>query len=149
MNKIKILVGSLVAVVLLGVGGLWFVSQNNTSDNIQQSSSSESSQQTDEEILSQNEASAEKLEITTSEDGKTVSYQGQDGKTALEILKNGAEVATEESSFGEFVTGINGVLANSDSEYWSFYVDGAYAQEGAGTYQTKDTERIEWKLEAL
>lgn len=87
--------------------------------------------------------------LTVSEDKKTVSYEGQTGKTALEILQTLAEVKTEASSFGDFVSGINGVDADSSKEYWSFYVNGAYASEGAGTYQTKDGEKIEWRLEQL
>ncbi|MDO8265521.1 MAG: DUF4430 domain-containing protein, partial [Candidatus Saccharibacteria bacterium] len=75
--------------------------------------------------------------------------EGQTGKTALEILQQGTEVTTESSDFGDFVTGINGNIADSSKNYWSFYVNGAYASEGAGTYKTTDGEKIEWRLEDL
>ncbi len=87
--------------------------------------------------------------ITFSTDKKTVSYDGQDGKTALELLKALATTETESSAYGDFVTSINGLKAESNKEYWSFYVNGAYASEGAGTYKTSDTEKIQWKLESL
>ncbi len=135
MNKTKQKISAVIVTVLLGVGGIWFygANQNTTNEPVQQ----------------QTQVVKQASEITISEDQKTVSYEGQTGKTALEVLKSSTEVTTEESSFGEFVTGINGKNADASKEYWSFYVDGGYASEGAGTYETTDGEKIEWKLESL
>lgn len=87
--------------------------------------------------------------VKFSADKKTVSYDGQEGKTAMDLLNTLATVETEASAYGDFVTTINGLKADSTKEYWSFYVNGAYASEGAGTYITSDTDKIEWKLESL
>ncbi len=87
--------------------------------------------------------------VTIGADGTTATYEGMTGKTALEILREGTEVGTEESSFGEFVRSIDGRIADEETEYWAFLVDGEYASEGAGTYETTDGEQIEWVLEQL
>ncbi|MGH7157578.1 MAG: DUF4430 domain-containing protein [Candidatus Saccharimonadales bacterium] len=87
--------------------------------------------------------------ITFSEDGKTVTYTGEEGVTALATLESLTSVTVKDSSFGKFVTGINGVEADESKEYWSFYVNGAYASEGAGTYTAKSGDLFEWRLEAL
>lgn len=76
----------------------------------------------------------------------TVTYQGADDKTALELLKTTHSVGVEQSSFGEFVTTIDN-LKSTDKIFWIFYVDGKQASEGAGTYKTKNGETIEWRYE--
>ena len=78
---------------------------------------------------------------------EVVSYQGEEGKTALALLQENAEV--EMSGEGEmaFVTSINGVEADSSHQFWAFYVNGEQAQVGAGSYTTKASDEIEWKLE--
>lgn len=87
--------------------------------------------------------------VKISADKKTVSYDGQEGKTALELLKSLTSVETQSSAYGDFVISVNGLKADSTKEYWSFYVNGAYASEGAGTYKTNSIDKIEWKLESL
>ncbi|MBP6962644.1 DUF4430 domain-containing protein [Candidatus Saccharibacteria bacterium] len=139
MNKTKQMVTAVLAVIILGAGG--FLLYNNNKD--------ETGQDTIKTVETTQTAVEEKPKITVSEDQKTVSYDGQTGKTALEILQKGTEVTMESSSFGDFVTGINDVVADSSKNYWSFYVNGTYASEGAGTYKTTDGEKIEWRLEEL
>ncbi|MCL2173889.1 DUF4430 domain-containing protein [Candidatus Saccharibacteria bacterium] len=79
-----------------------------------------------------------------------VSYDGQNDKTALELLKDNHLVETKDfSGMGEFVTAIDGVAAEDGKNFWAFYVDGEMAMEGAGTYKTKDGEKIEWRLEEI
>ncbi|RJO59041.1 DUF4430 domain-containing protein [Candidatus Parcubacteria bacterium] len=76
----------------------------------------------------------------------SVSYVGEAGKTALELLKSKFQgVTTKTSGQGEYVTGINGREAG-EKEYWGFYVNGKSAPVGAGQYQTKTDDQIEWKL---
>ena len=87
--------------------------------------------------------------LQTSADGKVVNYQGQTGKTALAVLQSLAKVETKSSSYGDFVVGINGVTADGTKEFWSFYVNGKLADQGAGTYQSKDSDKIEWKVESV
>ncbi len=78
-----------------------------------------------------------------------ITYSGQDGKTALELLKTKyPETETQKSSLGEFVNKINGNPTDSEkSKYWMFYVDGKQALVGADKYITKNTETITWKLQ--
>jgi len=75
-----------------------------------------------------------------------VTYHGVAGRTALELLKSHATVQTKTSSYGEFVTSING-NDGGGKKYWTFYVNGAEAQTGAGVYITTDSDTIEWKLQ--
>lgn len=132
---------SILTVVILAVFGLfgfglYAINQQNTSD--------DKSVQTTEQPTGQT-----KREAIFSEDGKTVEYQGEDGVTALVTLKSITNVKTENSDFGEFVASINGVGADSSKEYWSFYVNGKYADEGAGTYEAKPGDSFKWQLEQL
>ena len=77
---------------------------------------------------------------------KEVTYKGQNGVTALSLLEKNAKIETSGTGEMVFVTSINGVKANSKSEYWQLNVDGKSASVGAGSYITKDTETITWKL---
>ncbi|HLB95888.1 MAG TPA: DUF4430 domain-containing protein [Patescibacteria group bacterium] len=79
---------------------------------------------------------------------KIVAYDGEEGKTALEILKTTHKVAGQDTSIGVFVTGIDEV-ENADNKYWMFYVDGKLATAGADQYKTKNGEKIEWRYGSL
>ena len=131
----KTIYGVVIAVLLAGAGGLAVYTV--TKDEPQPSPSA-TSQTTEPE-----------QKITFSEDRKTVIYDGEEGKTALETLESLATVTTQDSSFGKMVTGINGRAADPSVEYWSFYVNGQMASEGAGTYRAQPGDRIEWRLEKL
>ncbi len=74
-----------------------------------------------------------------------ISYKGEEGRTALELLKKHTTVQTKTYDFGELVTAING-QDGGGTKYWTFYVNGAEAQVGAGAYATKGDDKIEWKL---
>lgn len=78
-----------------------------------------------------------------------ISYQGEDGKNALELLKKSNTIETKEyKGLGEFVTLING-LAGDNEHFWSFYINGKQSQVGASAYITKSTDLIEWKYEKI
>lgn len=79
------------------------------------------------------------------EERTVITYEGEDGKTALELLKARASVRTTTSSFGELVEEINGV-ASANGHYLIFFVNGKKSMTGAGTYVTIKGDRIEWKL---
>lgn len=81
---------------------------------------------------------------TTNTGARSVSYAGQTGKNALELLQSKHQV--DVSSQG-FVNAIDGVKPG-DHEYWSFYVNGKQADVGAKDYQTKTSDTIAWKLES-
>lgn len=77
-----------------------------------------------------------------------VSYSGVEGKTALELLKENAQVETQSyEGIGELVVAINDRPSTSD-HFWIFYINGEPAQVGAGAYETKPTDRLSWRFEA-
>jgi len=73
------------------------------------------------------------------------------GQTLFEVMKT--KLAKEHVAFeyrtysglGEFVTAI-GSKKNSGGNYWQFWANSAYATVGAGMYQPKDGDIIEWKF---
>ena len=70
------------------------------------------------------------------------------GKTALDLTKEKANIKTKGEGVNAYITEINGQEAlNSKKEYWAFYVNGKMAEVGAGSYQLKDGDKIEWKIE--
>lgn len=75
-----------------------------------------------------------------------LSYQGQAGQNALALLKKHAAVQTKHYSFGDMVTTIDGT-SGTGPKYWTFYVNGKMAQVGAGSYTTKATDTLMWKLQ--
>lgn len=74
-------------------------------------------------------------------------YTGKDGQTALALLKDLYPKTSTKTAegMGEYVTGINCRDAGA-SEYWEFLVNGKSSDVGAGTYVTKSTDTLEWKL---
>lgn len=90
-----------------------------------------------------------KATITTQNAQTTyVMYDGVEGQNALDLLKKYATIETKHYSFGDQVTSINGTAGNGP-KYWSFYINGKLADVGAGSYTTKNGDRIEWKLQQL
>lgn len=79
---------------------------------------------------------------------QAISYDGQDGKTALELLKTRATIETQDFSVGIYVTSINGVQ-NSQDHYWMFYLNGELSSVGADQYVTKSSDKIEWRYNQI
>ena len=77
---------------------------------------------------------------------KGITYRGKQGMTALELLERNATVIKSGTGENAFVTSINGVAANSQNQYWAFYVNDEPATVGAGSYNTKPTDTISWRL---
>lgn len=78
-----------------------------------------------------------------------LSYPGQDGKTALELLL-AADPSAQVTGTGKnaFVTGIKGRVADdAKHEFWALSVDGKQAQVGAGSLVTQTGQTITWKIE--
>jgi len=70
------------------------------------------------------------------------------GKNALDLTKKLATVVTKGEGVNAYVTTINGKEAKAENkEFWAFYVNGKQATVGAGSYQLKDGDKIEWKIE--
>jgi len=81
----------------------------------------------------------------TREERPVIAYEGEDGKTALELLKAHAKVRTATSQLGELVEEINGV-ASGNGRYLIYFVNGAMAKTGASQYVTRRGDKVEWKL---
>lgn len=76
-----------------------------------------------------------------------ITYKGQDHISALLLLQGVAKVTISGTGDMAFVTGIDGVKADSaKKQFWSFSVNGKEAAVGAGSYITKNTDTITWKL---
>lgn len=76
-----------------------------------------------------------------------IRYEGVEGQTVLETLKIQEDVVTQDSSFGEYVESINGLVGGEDGKYWVFYIDNEMAQIGAADYVMSEGEVIEWRFE--
>lgn len=139
-KKSKIIIAIIVTVlVALGAGGAYFATQLNTQNQSQTS-----------QDVAQSSATPQQTDTKKESDAATVAYDGQDGRTALEILKGIKTVETKVyAGIGEMVVSIDGVKPEDSSEFWAFYVDGKQAQVGADQYVTKNKEKIEWKLEKI
>ena len=133
-SKPKLLLMAAVLFVAVGVGGLT-LTPGSSSNNVA----------TSEPINSSSIKTADPA-VVVSEDGTKVAYQGQDGHSALGLLKDKTQTETENSSFGEYVVSING-KDGGGQKYWLFYVNGQPATVGASDYMTTNNDTIEWRLE--
>lgn len=88
-------------------------------------------------------------EVLGTSASKELTYNGKDGVTALVLLEKTAKVVTSGTGDGAFVTSINGLEANPKNEFWSFNVNGEPAVVGAGSYVTKSSDVITWKLSSF
>lgn len=79
------------------------------------------------------------------EENPTVSYTGEEGKSALELLHEHASYEQEASGLIHTIDGRK--TDNKRREYWAFYVNGKLAPVGPAEYQTKAGDKIEWKIE--
>lgn len=132
-KKSKIII-SLFVIAILAIAGVWVFNYANKDTD---TTSKESTQQLSTVSL-----------INSSEDGKTVTFIGVEGQSALALIKQYAKVETQEyPGLGEYVVSINGVASDSTNNYWAFYVNGEASQVGAGDYITKADDDIEWRLE--
>lgn len=86
-----------------------------------------------------------KADATAREERLIIGYAGEDGRTALELLKSRARVRTSTSDLGELVEEINGVRSGEGYNL-IYFVNGSMAKTGAGNYVTRTGDRIEWKL---
>ncbi len=70
------------------------------------------------------------------------------GTTALDLTQQRMAVSVKGEGSNAYVVGINGRDADSSKkEYWAFYVNGKLSDVGAGSYQLKSGDKIEWKIE--
>ena len=84
--------------------------------------------------------------ISVGASDKASETEGVEALTALSLLKAAETVVTEETEWGPSIKSINGTEIKG-TDYWGFYVNGDYAQEGAGTYKPKVGDVLTFKYE--
>ena len=79
-----------------------------------------------------------------------VTYEGEQGKTALEILQSICEIETKTTAEGAIITvvAIDGIKASSP-DYWAFYLNSQYALNSPNNILTTETDLIKWQLESV
>ena len=69
-------------------------------------------------------------------------------KPASALFKEAKERQPDYNSILQMHFKINGRRVDDrKNEYWAFYLNGKMAQIGAGSYQLKNGDKIEWKIE--
>ncbi|MCM1544161.1 MAG: DUF4430 domain-containing protein [Ruminococcus sp.] len=84
-----------------------------------------------------------KLAVTDAEGEKSDFEIHTDKKTVGEALEEIGMIAGDPSEYGLYVKTVNGITLdyNKDGKYWSFYVNGAYAEKGVDSTEIEtDTE---------
>jgi hypothetical protein len=76
----------------------------------------------------------------------TITLQGRDGVSVLDLLRASHEVETQDSAIGAYVISIDGTGGDSNT-FWLYYVDGEAGTIAADQYETSDGETIEWRYE--
>ena len=91
------------------------------------------------------------LEITDA-DGKTVTATiNTDEETVGAALLKLNIVQGEDSDYGLYVKTVNGITADYDKDqtYWSFYIDGEYAQTGVDMTAVNDGSTYKLAIETM
>ena len=85
--------------------------------------------------------------IVTDVDGTEATFEyTSDAATVGEALLAEGLIAGEDSAYGLYITSVNGITADWDTEnaYWAFYINGEYAQTGVDS-----TEIVEGAIYSL
>lgn len=91
------------------------------------------------------------LEITDA-DGKTITATiNTDEETVGAALLKLNIVQGEDSEYGLYVKTVNGITADYDKDrtYWSFYIDGEYAQTGVDMTAVNDGSTYKLAIEKM
>ena len=79
------------------------------------------------------------------EESKVVQVEEDD--TVMEIMNNNYQVETEFND--TFITGIDGLVADSNKEFWAFYINDEMSNVGAAEARTQAEDIITFKLTEL
>ena len=87
--------------------------------------------------------------VVDADGAETVFEVHTDKATVGEALLDCELIAGDESDYGLYVKTVNGVTADYDTDgaYWSFYVDGEYAQSGVDTTNIEEGKTYTFKYE--
>ncbi|MFA6551818.1 MAG: DUF4430 domain-containing protein [Patescibacteria group bacterium] len=88
------------------------------------------------------------LTIDFGAEKKTAQVEFKEGTTVFDILQAGTkklelDLATQTYSIGVFINSI-GDKKNGQENYWTYYVNGKFAQVAADKYKLKAGDRVEW-----
>jgi len=93
-----------------------------------------------------NELSQSVSTVEQGENQSRYSYEGKEGISALELLKNKYSVSVKDVSGLLKVESINGQTGDGQGA-WRMYVNGERVATAADQYLTKDGDKIEWRYE--
>lgn len=79
---------------------------------------------------------------------QSINYDCNEGQTVLTVLKEQAEIKTQDSEYGVYVDEINGIT-NDEGGFWIYYVNGEMGQVGADQYNCQTGDQVEWRFEKL
>lgn len=77
-----------------------------------------------------------------------VAIEISDGDTAFDVIDKADDKLKSESyeDLGEFITGIGGVDADPEANFWSFYVNGSFQNMGASSTKVTNGDNIQFIL---
>lgn len=73
-----------------------------------------------------------------------------DKQYLIEVLEENKDldVKTENSQYGKYITSIKGI-EQGDNYYWSYYIDGQYADVGVSSCKIENDKTYDFKIENM
>lgn len=73
-----------------------------------------------------------------------------DKQYLIEVLEEnkGLDVKAEGSQYGKYITSIKGI-EQGDNYYWSYYIDGQYAEVGVSSCEIESGKTYDFKIESI
>ena len=73
-----------------------------------------------------------------------------DKKYLIEVLEENKDlnIKAEDSQYGKYITSIKGI-EQGDNYYWSYYIDGAYAEVGVSSCEIEEGKTYDFKIESM
>lgn len=73
-----------------------------------------------------------------------------DKQYLIEVLEENKDldVKAEDSQYGKYITSIKGI-EQGDNYYWSYYIDGQYAEVGVSSCEIENGKTYDFKIESM
>jgi len=99
--------------------------------------------------LAQSPSTGDQIEVNLTVDYRD-SVESQivnvnNSSTVFDALNSSYSIEYQESSYGYFITSINGVSGN-ESDYWIYEVNGETPEVGLGQYRLSDQDNLDFAL---
>jgi len=99
--------------------------------------------------LAQSPSTGDQIEVNLTVDYRD-SVESQivnvnNSSTVFDALNSSYSIEYQESSYGYFITSINGVSGN-ESDYWIYEVNGEAPEVGLGQYRLSDQDNLDFAL---